>query len=94
MILTFYPKAANGEPDMGRSKVIEMVFRFGAYGVYEFLWYNAHNWYEDGYEFVDVGIVAVAIPEKIIITERFQWDEIEQGYRPIDNDGLNGSVKL
>lgn len=84
MILTFYPKAADGQPNKSKSKTIEMVFRFGAYDVYEFLWENARNWHEDGYEFVDVEIVAAVKPEKIKVTKRFQWNEAWQGYRPID----------
>ena len=94
MILTFYPKAADGQPDKNKSKTIEMVFRFGAYDVQEFLWENARNWYEDGYEFVDLEALATLKPEKIKVTERFQWNETEQGYRPIANNGLNGSIKL
>lgn len=84
MILTFYPKAADGQPDKNKSKTIEMVFRFGAYDAYVFLWENARNWHEDGYEFVDVEIVAAVKPKKIKVTKRFQWNETEQGYRPID----------
>lgn len=94
MILTFYPKATDGQPDKNKSKTIEMVFHFGAYDVYEFLWENARNWYEDGYEFVDVEAVATLKPEKIKVTKRFQWNETEQGYRPIANSGVNGGIKL
>lgn len=90
MILTFHPRAANGKPDTSEGRTIEMTFQFGAYSACEFLWYNARNWYDDGYEFVDVEMVVISRPEKIKITERFQWNETEQGYRPIDNNGLNG----
>ena len=94
MILTFYPKAADGQPDKNKSKTIEMVFRFGAYDAYEFLWENARNWHEDGYEFVDLEALATLKPKKIKVTKRFQWNETEQGYRPITNNGSNGSIKL
>lgn len=94
MVLTFYPKTADGRPDENKSRPVEMAFRFGAYDAYEFLWENARNWHDEGYEFVDVEMVAVARPEKIKIIERFQWNETEQGYRPIANNGLNGDIKL
>lgn len=94
MVLTFYPKTADGRPDENKSRPVEMAFRFGTYDAYKFLWKNARNWHDEGYEFVDVEIVAVVKPEKIKIVERFQWNETERGYRPITCGGLNGSVKL
>lgn len=94
MILTFYPKAADGQPDENKSRSVEMTFRFGAYDAYEFLWDNARNWHDEGYEFVDVEMTVVVRPEKKKLTERFQWNETERGYRPIANNGLNGGIKL